>query len=205
MTWMLTRTGFHLDLRHIRPLDIDVEDIAHALAQLNRFNGMASRPYSVAEHSLFVERLVADSGVTDPNVLQAALMHDAHEAYFGDITAPMKQMLNEATGGALKLEERRVQMAVMKAFKLQTPFHTAARVIHWADMTALSSERFALMPEHPVVWPCTEEFPRVLWRDFDAVAEFDWAFWRDVFLRRFTDLQHEREALAAAVPFHEPP
>jgi len=204
MTWMLTRTGANIDLRYIRQADISVLDIAHALAQLNRFTGMASRPYSVAEHSLFVEQLLRHACVTDPHVLQAGLMHDAHEAYFGDMSAPLKQMLNQATAGGLKLEERRMQMAVMDAFKLKTPFHTASKQIHWGDMSALSSERLALMPEHDVVWPCTLEFPPFTFKDFAADGAHSWTYWRDRFLQRFVELNAAREAHAAAIPRAHP-
>jgi hypothetical protein len=204
MTWMLTRSGTNIDLRYIRPLDIDVLDIAHALAQLNRFTGMASRPYSVAEHSLFVEALLRHSCITDPSVLLAGLMHDGHEAYFGDMSSPLKQMLSEATGGSLKLEERRLQMAVMNAFHLKTPFHVARKQIHSADMTALSTERHALMPEHEVEWPCTLQFMPVAFKDFAADGAHPWTYWRDRFLQRFAALNAAREQLAAAIPRAHP-
>lgn len=63
-----------------------IEAIAHSLAQINRF-GHASRPYSVAEHSLLVCEIVKSMGL-DCHAQRAALMHDAHEAFTGDVATP---------------------------------------------------------------------------------------------------------------------
>lgn len=203
MTWMLTNSGRTPDLRYLPSCTIAIEDIAQGLAQVNRFTGQASRPYSVAEHSLFVEQLVAQC-TDDPNVRMAALLHDAHEAYFGDMSAPLKQMLNAATGGALRREEARLQGAVLRHFRLSAAFHGNTALIHWGDMTALSSERVALMPEHPVVWQCTVDFPAVASKDFAADGAREWTVWRAAFLARFHDLTEERNARAAAVPRVQP-
>lgn len=203
MTWMLTNTGRTPDLRYLPACAIAIEDIAQGLAQTNRFTGQASRPYSVAEHSLFVEQLVALIS-DDPNVRLAALLHDAHEAYFGDMSSPLKQMLNAATGGALRREEARLQGAVLRHFRVTASFHGHTSLIHWADMTALSSEREALMPAHPVVWQVTVDYPAMGEKDFAADAARDWTVWRAAFLARFHDLDDERVARAAAIPRVQP-
>ena len=144
MTWMLTITGAIVDLRYMDASTIDILDISQGLAQINRFTGQASRPYSVAEHSLFVVQLLERRGVTDPHVLMAGLLHDAHEAYFGDMSTPLKRMLDQATAGALRLEERRIQMAVLRHYRVLVPSSACGELIRWADLTALSTERRAL-------------------------------------------------------------
>ncbi|MDP3133715.1 MAG: phosphohydrolase, partial [Burkholderiaceae bacterium] len=66
---------------------IDIEDIAHGLAYQCRFNGQTSAFYSVAQHSLMVADLVP------PALRRAALLHDAAEAYLGDMVKPLKALV----------------------------------------------------------------------------------------------------------------
>lgn len=87
--WMQTRRGHKFYPTSPRVENIDIEDIAHALSMQCRFNGHTSRFYSVAEHSVLVSR------IAPPAVKFQALMHDAHEAYIGDIITPVKVMLPE--------------------------------------------------------------------------------------------------------------
>jgi 5'-deoxynucleotidase YfbR-like HD superfamily hydrolase len=68
--------------------DLCIEDIAHHLANINRFNGATKRPLSVAQHSVFVARLVGES---DNELGLQGLLHDASEAYLGDVTAFLKR------------------------------------------------------------------------------------------------------------------
>ena len=83
MTWMLTATGATVDLRWMAAEDISILDIAHHLAQINRYTGACSRPYSVAEHSLLVcEIMERELGVSSPHALLAGLMG---LAFYNDI------------------------------------------------------------------------------------------------------------------------
>lgn len=79
-----TISGKMVDPFAMRPEDLSVPDIAHALSQLCRFTGHTSRFYSVAEHSVHVSYLVPG------HFALAALLHDASEAYLNDIAAPIK-------------------------------------------------------------------------------------------------------------------
>lgn len=191
MTWMLTASGANVDLRFIAQGTIDILDIAHHLAQINRFTGACSRPYSVAEHSLLVCELVERAiGIlpADPSVLLAALMHDAHEAYTTDLSSPMKQIV----GAAWSMEEQRIQHAVLKRFELLTASTSARTLIHWADLTALSTERAQLLPPGGIDWPVSRTHPPCDWWRFDERAEFTWLDWRQAFLDRFSELQFAR-------------
>ena len=88
MNWILTQTGKRFDLFEPDADMIDPRDIAHSLAHLCRFNGHTREFYSVAQHSC----LVADLVPTEHKL--AALLHDATEAYIGDMVRPLKQWMH---------------------------------------------------------------------------------------------------------------
>lgn len=82
--------------RYVDPMkptveDIEIEDIAHHLSNIIRYAGGMATPESVAEHSVYVSRAVARR-TTDLRVILAALLHDASEAYLGDIVRPLKHL-----------------------------------------------------------------------------------------------------------------
>lgn len=80
-----TYTQGWFDPIHPSPLDVNILDIAHALATTNRFTGHARIPYSVAEHC------VRMSYITPPELALDALMHDVGETYLPDMAAPLKR------------------------------------------------------------------------------------------------------------------
>lgn len=82
--WIRTRTGRQVNPLRLRVDDIRIEDIAHALACVNRFAGHAREPLNVAQHSVYVCRLCA------PEHRLQGLLHDAAEAYLGDVTKWLK-------------------------------------------------------------------------------------------------------------------
>lgn len=81
---MMTYTGKLVNPFELKEDDICIEDIAHSLSMLCRFNGHCKSFYSVARHSVYVSKLVS------PENAMCALLHDASEAYFGDIITPVK-------------------------------------------------------------------------------------------------------------------
>jgi 5'-deoxynucleotidase YfbR-like HD superfamily hydrolase len=91
--WQRMLSGRRLDLLDPTPVDIELEDIAHGLAFVARWNGQTTGdwPYSVAEHSLLVDALV---GRLEPSIgpkwRLAALLHDAPEYVIGDMISPVK-------------------------------------------------------------------------------------------------------------------
>lgn len=82
-----TFCGWNVNFADPRPETIDIIDIAHALAQINRYTGHAPFPYSVAQHSVLV------SYQAPAHLAFEALMHDAQEAYVGDVSTTLKQLL----------------------------------------------------------------------------------------------------------------
>lgn len=85
--WYGVSSGRLIDISRPSLEDIAIEDIAYSLAHMLRFNGHLKHPISVARHSIYVAELVCE------HCKFAALLHDAHEAYLGDITRPLKQFL----------------------------------------------------------------------------------------------------------------
>ncbi|TNC48185.1 HD family hydrolase [Rubellimicrobium rubrum] len=99
--WQRMLSGRRLDLLDPTPLDIEVEDIAHGLAFVARWNGQTRGdwPYSVAEHSLLVEEIFGAIWVApSPRWRLAALLHDAPEYVIGDMISPVKAVLGEGYG-----------------------------------------------------------------------------------------------------------
>ena len=89
MSYLITYSGKKVDLLDPSPDSIDIDDIAHALSQITRFNGHHASHFSVADHSLHVLKLMRQR-TAKANLLLAALMHDASEAYLGDMSTPLK-------------------------------------------------------------------------------------------------------------------
>ncbi len=91
--WQRMLSGRRLDLLDPSPLDIEIEDIAHGLAFVARWNGQTrgEHPFSVAEHSLLVEALFGRlEPAAGPRWRLAALLHDAPEYVIGDMISPVK-------------------------------------------------------------------------------------------------------------------
>ncbi|SPJ23203.1 HD domain-containing protein [Palleronia abyssalis] len=99
--WQRMLSGRRLDLLDPTPVDIEIEDIAHGLAFVARWNGQTKGdfPYSVAEHSLLVEALFARMVVgAPPRWRLAALLHDAPEYVIGDMISPVKAAVGPEYG-----------------------------------------------------------------------------------------------------------
>ncbi len=115
--WQRMLSGRRLDLLDPSPLDIEIEDIAHGLAFVARWNGQTHGdfPYSVAEHSLLVEQLFTQMNPDAPVKWSlAALLHDAPEYVIGDMISPVKA----AVGPGYKAMDVRLTEAVHIRFGL---------------------------------------------------------------------------------------
>ncbi len=91
--WQRMLSGRRLDLLDPTPVDVEIEDIAHGLAFVARWNGQTKGDfaYSVAEHSLLVTDIFAQQNPKAPVKWQlAALLHDAPEYVIGDMISPVK-------------------------------------------------------------------------------------------------------------------
>lgn len=90
--WQRMLSGRRLDLLDPTPMDIEIEDIAHGLAFVARWNGQTRGdwPYSVAEHSVLVEQIFSRQNSASVKWQLAALLHDAPEYVIGDMISPVK-------------------------------------------------------------------------------------------------------------------
>ena len=115
--WQRMLSGRRLDLLEPSPLDIEIADIAHGLARVARWNGQTkgTHAFSVAQHSVLVERLVVE---LSPRLAREArlmaLLHDAPEYVVGDLISPFKA----AIGIDYKALEERLQAAIHQRFGL---------------------------------------------------------------------------------------
>jgi 5'-deoxynucleotidase YfbR-like HD superfamily hydrolase len=114
--WQRMLSGRRLDLLDPSPLDIEMEDIAHGLARVARWNGQTdgAHIYSVAQHSLLVETIARQRGRLDRQGRLAVLLHDAPEYVIGDMISPFKSVL----GDAYKAVEARLLAAIHLRFGL---------------------------------------------------------------------------------------
>ena len=126
--WQRMLSGRRLDLLEPSPLDIEIGDIAHGLARVARWNGQTrgDHAFSVAQHSVLVERLVSDlsPGQTRQARLMA-LLHDAPEYVVGDLISPFKA----AVGINYKALEERLQAAVHQRFGLSAHVPPALKTL----------------------------------------------------------------------------
>ena len=115
--WQRMLSGRRLDLLNPSPLDIEIEDIAHGLARVARWNGQTGgqHAFSVAQHCELVERIVAELKPRGTKTLRlAALLHDAAEYVIGDLISPFKA----AVGIDYKAFEKTLARAIHIRFGL---------------------------------------------------------------------------------------
>lgn len=113
--WQRMLSGRRLDLLDPSPMDIEIEDIAHGLARVARWNGQTTgeHAFSVAQHSVVVEEICAHiQPDLDPRWRLAALLHDASEYVIGDMISPFKAAL----GMDYKKFEERLETAIHVRF-----------------------------------------------------------------------------------------
>lgn len=173
-----TSCGHAVDLINPDLTDVTIDEVAGALARINRFTGHTG--YNVACHSIEVSRHV-------PKALAMwGLLHDAHEAFIGDISNPVKRALELLGGGAaLRQLDETMEAAVRKRWGLVGPL---PEEVERADLKALATEKrdlfYALSSRNwgisALPWP----EPTVILDVYDSERAF---------LRRFCELQACRD------------
>ena len=123
------------------PEQLDAGDIARALANVCRFGGHTRAFYSVAQHSVIVSRIVEERGGDAADAF-AALMHDATEAYLGDMPHPIKH--RSALGAAFREAEKELERAIQARFRIKPDVPEIKRV----DRALLATERRAFSGEN---------------------------------------------------------
>ena len=162
--WQRMLSGRRLDLLDPTPVDIEIEDIAHGLAFVARWNGqtLGDWPYSVAEHSLLVEAFLARlQPGTSARWRLAALLHDAPEYVIGDMISPVKAAVGPGYGAL----EARLSAAIHLRFGLpallpdpvKKAVKRADRLSAWVEATQIAgfsqaeADRFFGRPDRAVI------------------------------------------------------
>ncbi|CUA96994.1 YfbR-like 5'-deoxynucleotidase [Thiomonas bhubaneswarensis] len=133
---MMSHSGIDYLPGRLRVRDVQIADIAHALSLICRFGGHCTEHYSVAQHSLLVVRIL-ESMDAPAEAMLCGLMHDAHEAYVGDVPTPIKAALG-ATWADL---EHQAEDSVLDAFGLRDAMNDWRDIVKHADRVALATER----------------------------------------------------------------
>ncbi len=191
--WQRMLSGRRLDLLNPSPLDIEIEDIAHGLARVARWNGQTRGEYifSVAQHTLLTWELARRrTGGYDRRLALAVLLHDAPEYVIGDMISPFKVVM----GGSYKAVERRLLDAIHLRFGL--PVDLPAEVVAiikaadrgaafleattLAGFSAAEARRFfgprpvlpaAVEMDYLTPWPADTAKQRFLWHFNELQAE----------------------------------
>lgn len=128
-----------------KPEEVDINDIAHSLAFQCRFNGHSNSFFSIAQHSVFVSKIVP------PEQALAGLLHDAAEAYTGDMVSPLKKNLPPE----FKEIEKEIDKAISEHFGIKNINHIE---IKRADKIALFTEMRDLMKKPHSKWDDVDSY-----------------------------------------------
>jgi hypothetical protein len=192
VTWCQTYSGKALSFLVPDPDAITIDDIAIGLARECRFGRQTRRFYSVAQHSVFVAKIVHD---IDPGNISArlwALLHDAHEAYTGDLTTPLMDacdtLLPHYVGNPIRTIQLHLNNAICDALGVEINKFDRDLVRH-ADLVALSTEIRALLRHH-LDWGIDLPAPldiEIIELDM-AAAQFLWRSTFDVTFKLYQEI-----------------
>lgn len=163
MAWMQTLTGKAFDLSEPSADMVDFAgDVAPALGKLARFAGHTNGPpYSVAQHCVIGAACVFQD-TKSHRLAKAFLLHDAHEAYIGDITTPVSKTIatafvNDDFSLALSYFKARLDRAIHKAADFLPLTSAEHAIVREWDLRMMVAERDALMAPSPKDWECKLE------------------------------------------------
>ena len=150
--WVQTLSGRMIDLNDPDPASIDLDDVATALSRIVRFNGHTRFSYSVAQHCMLGSAyLHREGGVGAARRALLFLLHDAHEAFVGDIATPVAAAVCDARLFAVKY---RLDRAIWKAATGRdwTSRRPLAHDVADVDLAMLRAERDQLCVAPPQSW-----------------------------------------------------
>jgi 5'-deoxynucleotidase YfbR-like HD superfamily hydrolase len=177
---ILTKTGRMVNMHDLKPEDVDIEDVAHALAMTARYGGHTLWFYSVAEHSVRVSELLEAWGCSR-EVQLMGLLHDAAEAYLVDMPSPIKKHLPDYQ----KLEHA-VDRVIAESHGLESVMSpevkradVALMLTEMRDLTAGGIEKHAgTVPQEG--WPEPLE---------EVIEPLEWPEAKQAFWLRYLDLK----------------
>ncbi len=147
MTWIQTSTGVRFEYMAPTAAMVTLFDVSHALSRLCRFNGAVRGFWSVASHSVLVADVAADMakarGLDEIEAGYRGLLHDAVEAYVGDMPRPLKDLLPP-----YKEVENRCERAVRAYFGIDKQDDAIDQIIKKADLILLATEARDFLPRY---------------------------------------------------------
>jgi 5'-nucleotidase len=176
--WIETYTGLKFDVLNPKPEQITIADIAHALSQVCRFAGHTKYFYSVGQHSYLGSFLVPSEDAL------WFLLHDASEAYVGDMSSPLKHLT--AAGDAYRPVEQKIMRVICKKFELS---ESQPASVHVADTAMLYAEKKQLMG--PLPWD--RDWGKFIKPADVRIREMSPRKVEQLFLERFTKLNSRGE------------
>jgi len=181
--YIVTCTGKNVSLTNPLLEDISTHDIAHSLSRINRFNGHTKgEPYSVAQHSVMVAELVEKRYPNeDASLYMAALLHDAHEAYVGDISTPVKKALSLYVPDQIAELSALFDIAIEQSYELDFGLLHDDRIKE-ADLSMLAAEKNDLM----VSCGNWDTLEGVRFEDVDRITPLHWSSAKELFLLKAT-------------------
>lgn len=131
---------------------IEPVDLALAMTRIHRYNGLSPRPFNLVQHTMLCDLIALDVfGLHEAQDLLYITLHDAHEAYTGDIGRPIKHMINEAMDGGWDALEGRLDAAIFERFGLDPAYldhnHPTVKIRKEIDNLALAVEVESCFPE----------------------------------------------------------
>lgn len=144
MYWMQTYSGFQFSYAD-GPRVIDIIDIAKSLSRQPRFLGHSKHFLSVAEHSVVMADYFADQQLSSRQQL-LGLLHDAHEAYLGDMPRPLAEFLAKYHGVDMDAIKRDIDHSILNNLQIEPPNDEERALIKQADTFLLTAERRLAMP-----------------------------------------------------------
>lgn len=181
--------GRTLNMVDLQPEDLTPMSLASALAKMNRFSGRTDEPWSVAAHSVLVERLCP------PDLGPWALLHDAHEAIIGDITTPAVEFIAahaQLPDLAEDIARAKGSIDRMIAAAWGLPLRSANAVIRRADHIALLAETMTFQGNTPEFFNPrdTDDVDRATSIIMELQDACDWRAARDLWLLRAEHYAH---------------
>lgn len=164
MNTIMLASGKYFDFNDPENSDFDIEDIAHSLSHMCRYVGHTPYFYSVAEHSIHTSYMVPDE-----HKLQA-LLHDAAEAFIGDVSTPLKNLLPD-----YRRLEKRVERAVFRRLGVDYPFHSSVK----------EADKLMLLAEQKYIFKNDD-----IWLEHDMVVHRP-PFFRDVGMSNPVEVKRE--------------
>jgi 5'-deoxynucleotidase YfbR-like HD superfamily hydrolase len=170
---ILTSSGTYFEYLEPDKSQFSIVDIAHGLSHLCRFLGHTREFYSVAQHSVLVSKIVPEE-----HALQG-LLHDAPEAFIGDMVTPLKNILP-----GYRAIEKEIEKAVLERFGITGPLDPSVKA---ADLIMLATEKRDLLPETAGEWSILEGYPPLPWNIVPITSKEA----KEAFLARFAELTKE--------------